>query len=79
MYVVKQRYSDTFEIAHFDNRKEPVGVYTIRGNKCSCPARNPCKHQGIVTLFKELEPGVWGFELINNIVQPYYLSLFHID
>lgn len=79
MYVVKQLYSDTFKIANFEDRKNPTGTYTIRGRKCSCPARNPCKHQSIVKMFKELEPGVWGFEISNNVVQPYHLSLLHID
>lgn len=80
MYTVKQIFSDTFEIASFDDSyRYPLSVYSIRGNRCSCPARNPCKHQALVRAFKELELGAWGFEFIGKNVQPISLRAFELD
>jgi hypothetical protein len=77
MYVIKQLFRDEFQVANFDSDyRYPVAVYRIQGVRCSCPARNPCKHQNIVSAFKELEQGAWGFEFVGTKVQPISLSMF---
>jgi hypothetical protein len=78
MYTIKQLSKERFEIASFDDYKEPTSIYYINAKRCSCPARNPCKHQKIVNAFKELEHGAWGFEFIGTEVQPFSLRLMEI-
>jgi hypothetical protein len=77
MYLVKQLFRDEFQVASFeDGYRYPVAIYRIQGKRCSCPARNPCKHQSIVSAFKELEQGAWGFEFVGKDVQPISLHVF---
>ncbi len=45
MYTIRQLAKDRFQIASFDDYKEPTAIYFISDKRCSCPARNPCKHQ----------------------------------
>jgi hypothetical protein len=79
MYTVKQIFSDTFQVANFDSDyRYPIATYRIQGKRCSCPARNPCKHQDIIRSFKELEPGAWAFEFIGKQIQPIALHLFEV-
>jgi hypothetical protein len=80
MYTVKQIFTDTFQVANFDsNYRYPVATYRIQGKRCSCPARNPCKHQDLVRTFKQLEPGAWGFEFVGKNVQPFALRAFELN
>lgn len=80
MYTVKQIFSDTFQVANFDSDyRYPIATYRIQGKRCSCPALNPCKHQKLVSAFKELEPGAWGFEFIGKEIQPIALHLLEIN
>lgn len=80
MYTVKQIFSDTFQVANFDSDyRYPLAIYRIQGKRCSCPARNPCKHQKLINTFKELELGAWGFEFVGDIVQPIALRTFEIN
>ena len=74
MYTIRQLAKDRFQIASFDDYKEPSAIYFINEKRCSCPARNPCKHQKILTAFKELEHGAWGFEFVGNNVQPFVIK-----
>jgi hypothetical protein len=74
MYLVRKVYTDVFQVSSFEDYKEPVSVYRLQGKRCSCPARNPCKHQDIVKKFKELEPGAWAFELQGKEVKHYAID-----
>ena len=80
MYTVRETFKDVFQVANFDSDyREPIAVYRVSGKRCSCPARNPCKHQDIVRSFKELEPGAWGFEFVGKQVQPLSLQILEVN
>jgi hypothetical protein len=80
MYTVRQVGFKEYQVANFTDYAEPVAVYKVRDNRCSCPARNPCKHQKIVEFFKTLESGAWGFEMLDNgVVQPHHLAMMEIE
>ena len=77
MYLVRQQFPRTFEIANFTDRKEPDAVYHIRGGKCSCPAawgKKSCKHQSILKVFQSLPVGAWYFEIENEKIVHYAID-----
>jgi hypothetical protein len=81
MYTVRQIGFKDYQVANFTDYSEPVAVYRVRDNRCSCPARiKNCKHQKIVECFNTLDLGVWGFELLDNgVVQPHHLAMMEIE
>jgi len=73
MYLVRQKFSDEYEVAKFDERDRPESVYKIKKNKCSCPASyrtKRCKHINLLESFKSKKDGIYWFDFdsANNVV-----------
>lgn len=52
MYTVRKIDFEEFQIAKWEDRKEPEAVYTVRNSRCSCPASyrsKTCKHKKLVS------------------------------
>jgi hypothetical protein len=80
MYTVRQIGFKDYQVANFSDYAEPIAVYRVRDNRCSCPARKPCKHQSIVNNFISLDAGAWCFEMLDNgVVQPHYIAMMEFE
>ena len=81
MYTVRQTSKREYSVASWEDRREPVNVYSIVNNRCSCPAsfrsRN-CKHLRLVSAFQELESGAWAFEFVGTEIQPQHLAILEV-
>lgn len=65
MYLIRQKYSDVYEVAKFDERDRPESVYTIQKGKCNCPASyrtKKCKHLNLLDAFKAQKEGVYSYD-----------------
>jgi hypothetical protein len=69
MYIFRKLYADVFQVALFEDRREPTSVYRISPKGCSCPAKSPCKHQNMLKQFKSLDSGFWGFEVTDKQIK----------
>lgn len=79
MYTVRYIKDHTFEIARFDDRKEPLAVYTVSHGKCSCPASyrsKKCKHLALVKA-KMFDPDISFYEIEGDQVKVIPIDLFN--
>lgn len=69
MYLIRQKFSDEFEVAKFDERDQPEAVYKIKKGKCSCPSSyrtKRCKHINLLESFKAQKEGIYWYEFNRN-------------
>lgn len=81
MYTVRQISKNEFSVASWEDRREPTNVYTIKNNRCNCPASfrsRSCKHLQLISAFQELESGAWAFEFVGTEVQPQHLAILEV-
>ena len=54
VYLIRKKDKYRYEMAKFEDRREPVDIYTVSARGCSCPSRVRCKHFGILEAWQGL-------------------------